>query len=216
MKLGLVSSTNDTFSLYKWNSYYSELYLLNMILLTIGLIIGTCGNATVIFVYQRGFKHKGQSWFLYFFFFLAIIDLMCVLVSATFNMLRLTRHVAFSDSWVCKLFVFSVRVILGHSLLIVTAIAVSSFKQICYNIKYPINTSHLRIFFICSGKVSAISYIPTFFLFSELSSFTKKTFPGTSVWRLIDTDACTLDRWNLAFIAVLHWIRAFIITALYV
>lgn len=87
---------------------------------------------------------------------------MCVLVSAPFNMLQLTRHVTFPGSWVCKLF-FLVRVILGLSLMIMTTIAVSRFQQICHIFKCPAKTSHLWTFVICYSIVSAISYIPTFF-----------------------------------------------------
>lgn len=137
---------------------------------------------------------------------------MCVLVSATFNMLKLTRHVTFPGSLVCKLF-FSVRVILGHSLMIVTAIAVSRFKQICHIIKCPIKTSYLRIFFVCSGIISALSCVPTFFF--ETVEIYKEYITGYKCME-IDTDARTLDRWKMTFIAVLYGICAFIITASYV
>lgn len=113
----VLSSKNDTFTLEIWNSYYSKLYLPNTILLTFWLIIGTLGNATVIFVYQRGLMNKGHGRF--FIPILATVDLMCVTVSATFNIVQITRRVTFPDSWICKLFFYSIRVILTYSMLII-------------------------------------------------------------------------------------------------
>lgn len=51
MKLGLVFLINDMFLFEKWNFYYNELYLLNMVFLIIGFLIGMFGNVIVIIVY---------------------------------------------------------------------------------------------------------------------------------------------------------------------
>lgn len=139
----VLSSKNDTFTLEIWNSYYSKLYLPNKILLTFWLIIGTLGNATVIFVYQRGLINIGHGRF--FIPILATVDLKCVSVSATFNIVQITRRVTFPDSWICKLFFYSIRVILTNSMLIMTVIAISRFQHICHIIKYQIKTFHLWI-----------------------------------------------------------------------
>lgn len=51
MKLGLVFLINDMFLFEEWNLYYNELYLLNMVFLIIGFLIGMFGNVIVIIVY---------------------------------------------------------------------------------------------------------------------------------------------------------------------
>lgn len=51
------------FSLGSWNTYYNELFLPNTILVVIGLIVGVIDNVTVICVYQKGLKNKGNGRF---------------------------------------------------------------------------------------------------------------------------------------------------------
>lgn len=169
MKSGLFFSTNETLSLDKWNSYYSELYLPNMILLTIKFIIETCGNATVICVYQRGLKNMHPSRL--FYTYLDNYKFNVCFSKCTFQ--HVATYKACNIPWFLGLQTFFlVRVILGLSLMIMTTIAVSRFQQICHIFKCPTKTSHLWTFVICYSIVSAISYIPTFFFyFSELSCF---------------------------------------------
>ncbi|XP_052692278.1 substance-K receptor-like [Crassostrea angulata] len=200
MKTGALSSKNDTFSLEKWNSYYSKLYLPNTVLLTIWLIIGTLGNATVIFVYQKGLKNKGHGRF--FIPILATVDLMCVSVSATFNIVQITGRVTFPDSWICKMFFYSIRVILTHSMLIMTVIAISRFQHICHIIKYQIKTFHLWIAIAGTGIFSMLSYIPTFFAFGTVEVY-KENITGYKC-KEIDNDAIALDKGSLYFMAVVH------------
>lgn len=90
--------------IYTWKMEFlpQQIIFTNTILLTFWLIIGTLGKATVIFVYQRGLKNNGQGRF--FIPILATVDLMCVSVSATFNIVQITRRVTFPDSWICQLF----------------------------------------------------------------------------------------------------------------
>ncbi|XP_052692277.1 pyroglutamylated RF-amide peptide receptor-like [Crassostrea angulata] len=212
MKSGSVSTINDTFSLEKWNSYYNELYLPNTVLLTIGLLIGTFGNATVIIVYQRGLKNKGHGRF--FIPILATIDLICVLLSATYNIVQITRHVTFPGSLVCKLFIYSIRVILGQSVMVMTAIAVTRLQQICQITKHQITKSHLRVFIVCAIIFCALSNIPTLFVFGTVKIY-KENITGYKCME-IDNDARALENGIMTFTGVFHALCLFIVFASYI
>lgn len=51
MNISVSFFENDVFLIEKWNFYYSELYLLNIIFIVIGFFVGIFGNVFVIFVY---------------------------------------------------------------------------------------------------------------------------------------------------------------------
>lgn len=208
----MVSTTNYTFSLEKWNSYYTELYLPNTVLLTVGLLVGMFGNATVIFVYQQGLKNKGHGRF--FIPILATIDLICVLLSAIYNIVQITRHVTFPGSWVCKLFVYSIRVILSQSAMLMAAIAVTRFQQICQITQRRITTSHLRIFIAFAGIFCALSNIPTLFVFGTVEVY-KENITGYKCME-IDNDARALGNGIWTFTGVFHVVCMFIVSVSYV
>lgn len=212
MKSGSVSAINDTFSLEEWNSYYNELYLPNTVLLTIGLLIGTFGNVTVIIVYQRGLKNKGHGRF--FIPILATIDLICVLLSAIYNIMQITRHVTFPGSWVCRLFIYSIRVILAQSVMLMAAIAVTRLQRICQITKRQITKSHLRMFIACAVIFCALSYIPTLFVFGTVKVY-KENITGHKCME-IDNDARALDNGILTSTGVFHALCMLIVFASYI
>lgn len=207
-----VHSSRSMFSLGSWNTYYTELFLPNTILVVIGLIVGVIGNVTVICVYQKGLKNKGNGRF--FIPILATVDLMCVSFSAVYHIIKLTHFVTFPNSWVCIFFYYSTRVIITYSIMIMTAIAVTRFHQICQIMKCQITTSRLQIFIICTGILSLISYIPTLFVFGTVEVY-KDNITGY-MCKEINNAARALDKGNLIFIAVLHGTCMFIITVSYV
>lgn len=184
-----VHSSKGMFSLDSWNTYYNELFLPNTILVVIRLIVGVIGNVTVICVYQQGLKNKGNGRF--FIPILATVVLMCVSFSAVYHILQLTYFVTFPNSWVCKFFYYSIRVIVTH-----------------------FTTSRLRIFIICTGILSFISYIPTLFVFGTVEVY-KDNITG-NMCKEINNTARALDKRNLIFSAVLHGTCMFIITVSYV
>ena len=207
-----VHSSRSMFSLGSWNTYYNELFLPNTILVVIGLIVGVIGNVTVICVYQQGLKNKGNGRF--FIPILATVDLMCVSFSAVYHIIQLTHFVTFPNSWVCKFFYYLIRVIITHSIMIMTAIAVTRFHQIGQIMKCQITTSRLRIFIICTGILSFISYIPTLFVFGTVEVY-KDNITGYMCKEIMNA-ARALDKGNLIFTAVLHGTCMFIITVSYV
>lgn len=207
-----VHSSKGMFSLDSWNTYYNELFLPNTILVVIRRIVGVIGNVTVICVYQQGLKNKGNGRF--FIPILATVVLMCVSFSAVYHILQLTYFVTFPNSWVCKFFYYSIRVIVTHSIMIMTAIAVTRFHQIGQIMKCQITTSRLRIFIICTGILSFISYIPTLFVFGTVEVY-KDNITG-NMCKEINNTARALDKRNLIFSAVLHGTCMFIITVSYV
>lgn len=161
----------------------------NTILVVIGLIIGVIGNVTVICVYQIGLKNKGNGCF--FIPIMATVDLMCVSFSAVYHIIKFTHFVTFPNSWVCKFFYYSTRVIITYSIMIMTAIAVTRFHQICQIMKCQITTSWLRIFIMFLQEYFLLSHIFPHFSFSELLKFTKTTSLGTCARKLITQP----DRW---------------------
>lgn len=139
---------------------------------------------------------------------------MCVLFSAVYYILQLAHFVTFPSSLVCKFFHCTIRVIVTHSIMIMTAIAVTRFHQICQIMKCQITTSRLRIVIICTGILSFISHIPTLFVFGTVEVY-KDNITGY-MCKEINNAARALDKGNLIFIAVLHGTCMFIITVSYV
>lgn len=80
--------------------------------------------------------------------------------------------------------------------------------------KCQITTSRLRIFIICTGILSFISYIPTLFVFGTVEVY-KDNITGY-MCKEINNAARALDKGNLIFTAVLHGTCMFIITVSYV
>lgn len=93
-----VHSSRSMFSLGSWNTYYTELFLPNTILVVIGLIVWVIGNVIVICVYQKKIKKQRKRSF--FIPILATVVLMCVSFSAVYHILQLTHFVTFPNSWV--------------------------------------------------------------------------------------------------------------------
>lgn len=212
MNVSASPSENDVFSLEKWNSYYSELYLPNTILIAIGLFVGISGNATVIFVYQRGLKNKGQGRF--FIPILATVDMASVTASSIYNIVQITRHVTFPGSLICGFFVYIIRVILAYSTMIMTAIAVTRCLKICRTVNYKIRTLHLWIFIASAGLFSLISNIPALFVYGIVEVY-KKNVTGY-MCKEIDNEAHILDKGNVIFIGLFHGTNILIITVSYV
>lgn len=203
---------NDVFSIEKWNFYYSELYLPNTILIAIGLFVGISGNAFVIFVYQRGLKNKGQGRF--FIPILATVDLASVTACSIYNIVQITRHVTFPGTLICRFFVYIIRVILAHSTMIMTAIAVTRCLKICQIINHKIRTFHLWIFIASAGIFSFISNIPVLFAFGVVEVY-KKNVTGY-MCKEIDDEAHILDKGNMIFIGLFHGANILIMTVSYV
>lgn len=80
--------------------------------------------------------------------------------------------------------------------------------------KCQITTSRLRIFIICTGILSFISYIPTLFVFGTVEVY-KDNITGY-MCKEINNAARALDKGNLIFTAVLLGTCMFIITVSYV
>lgn len=77
-------STNETCLLQRWNSFYSDQYLLNTFIIAFGILIGLKGNPVVTYNYiPRRIKTNGHGRF--FIRILATMNLICVSVSSTYS-----------------------------------------------------------------------------------------------------------------------------------
>lgn len=122
-----------------------------------------------------------------------------------YNCVQITRHVTFSSSWICKFFVYTIGAILTHSIMIITAIAITTFHRISHFIKCKLKIYHLQIFFAGERLSSMISYSNTL-CFCNCRSVQRNCYL-IQVYE-IDNDACTLEKWNsylLQFCMELVW-----------
>ena len=201
----------EEFSLDQWNSYYTDLYLPNTILIAVGLFIGFSGNVLVILVYQRGLKDQGHG--RYFIPMLAKSDLACITVSSVYNIVQITRHVTFPDFGLCKLFIYGIRVILANSTLIMVMIAVSRYQQICKRFKCRVKSCHWKILFAVAEIIILVTHSPTFFAVGTVEVH-KNNVTGY-MCKEIDDRAYQAEWTMLIYIGVFHVTGILIISVSY-
>lgn len=108
--------------------------------------------------------------------------------------LNLCKRQCYIQHIVCKLFVYTSDAILTHSIMIMTAIAITTFHRISQCIKCQLKIYHLQIFFAGEMNFSMISQSNTL-CFCTCRSVPRKCYL-IQVYE-IDNDACTLEKWNL-------------------
>ena len=202
---------NQHFSLAHWNSYYSELYLPNTILIALGLFIGIGGNVLVIFVYQRGLKDKGHG--RYFIPMLAKSDLACITVSSLYNIVQITRHVTFPDSWICKSFLYILRVVLANSTFIMTVIAVNRYQHICKRFKWDFTSRNLKIFIILAELFILTSNLSPLFTYGTVT-VNRDNVTGY-MCKEVDDEALQVERKMIIFTGIYHSVEICLICVSY-
>ncbi|OWF46008.1 growth hormone secretagogue receptor type 1-like [Mizuhopecten yessoensis] len=117
----------------QWNIDLRTTLMPIIILLLIYLLIGTCGNTIVIYIYKFRFREYNED--RYFIPVLAMVDLFASVVCPTGEIISYFNPVKYTNCVVCKFFQTMEHFASGYSAILLTVVAINRYRAICRPLK---------------------------------------------------------------------------------
>lgn len=188
--------SNITFS--EWNDEITRSLIPNIIVLSVYLVLGICGNFIVLLVY--GFQFKEPSEERYFIPVLATFDMTATLYLAVNYIFQCFNQVTFSNNFGCKTLVFITGLATTNPVFILVIIAVQRYMKICVPFKQSMSILMKRMALVLTNVVSLLYAMPLPFVYGSV--------PYRSVRYGISGMRCGRLREGHAFMSNLHAIVA--------
>jgi hypothetical protein len=123
------NTENSTYLLDKWTGELARGLIPNNVILSLYIVTGLLGNATVILIYT--FKMRGSKEDRYFIPFLAMTDLLASLICASLAIAQNMMQAKFNNTHLCKAWCFFAVFSTSTSVFILLGIAVHRYLKVC-------------------------------------------------------------------------------------
>ncbi|KAK3098558.1 hypothetical protein FSP39_020620 [Pinctada imbricata] len=151
--------------LLEWNTELSVDRIPNSVILILYIIVGIVGNSAVIFVYKSKMKVKQDN--RYFILFLAELDLIAVVISASYTLFLNFYMVLPKGGGVCKTFSFISQMTAITSCFVLMYIAIHRYKLVCHPLKKQLSLCWKKVLLGISVVVGAVLSFPVLFFYGE-------------------------------------------------
>ncbi|XP_045164297.2 orexin receptor type 2-like isoform X2 [Mercenaria mercenaria] len=145
--------------------HYNEIQALRyfpvFVFLVIIMIVGTVGNALVLYVYRKRFRKTSSN---YFIVSMAVFDLLACLIGLPTELYDLRFSYTFYNSALCKIFRYSNTVVTYGSAIILVQIAFDRYFKICRPLMM-IELYKIKAMCISAGIIAVLISIPALVLF---------------------------------------------------
>ncbi|GAB1603676.1 cholecystokinin receptor type A-like [Argonauta hians] len=122
------NSSGNIASILELNRLKVRDYIPVLLYISIGIVIGTTGNAAVIYVYSRKMERTGTNRFVVM---LGACDFLSCVFSMPMELLRVSQPHIFSGQAACKLSLLIASAIAIDSGLIIFAISIDRYRRMC-------------------------------------------------------------------------------------
>lgn len=161
----MMTSTISSHDLEEALNNYDEIQALRyfpvFVFLLIIMVIGTGGNALVLFVYCKRFRKTSSN---YFIVSMAVFDLLACLIGLPTELYDLRFSYTFYNSAVCKIFRYTNTVVVYGSAIILIEIAFDRYFKICRPLML-IELYKIKAMCISAGVIAIFISIPALVLF---------------------------------------------------
>lgn len=124
----LNNSTGNIANILELNRLKVRDYIPVLLYISIGIVIGTTGNAAVMYVYSRKMERTGTNRFVVM---LGACDFLSCVFSMPMELLRVSQPHIFSGQGACKLSLLIASAIAIDSGLIIFAISIDRYRRMC-------------------------------------------------------------------------------------
>ena len=184
----------NNITLSEWNMEITNILLPNIVMLSVYLALGTCGNFFVLMVYA--FQMKKQSDERYFIPILAFFDMIATIYLGVHYIFQCFNQTTFSNNILCKTLVFFVANTTYTSVLILSLIAIQRYMKVCKPLKPSMSISMKRTALFLAIILSL--------LFALILPFVYGTIPYHSIKHGIVGKRCGRLKDGNAFISTLY------------
>ncbi|XP_052062424.1 cholecystokinin receptor-like [Mytilus californianus] len=132
----------NNITLSEWNEEITNSLLPNIIILSVYLALGTCGNVFVLLVYA--FQMKKPSDERYFIPVLAFFDMVATIYLGVHYIFQCFNQTTFSNNILCKTLVYFVASTTYTSVFILSIIAIQRYMKVCMPLKPSMSISIKR------------------------------------------------------------------------
>ncbi|XP_052059658.1 cholecystokinin receptor-like [Mytilus californianus] len=150
----------------QWNDMITKSLIPNIVILSIYIVLGTCGNILVLSVYT--FQMKGLSDERYFIPILSVFDMVVTIYCGLFLIIQCFHQVTFSNNILCKTAQFFAGLTTFIPILLLLIIAVQRYLKVCMPHKPVMSLRVKRIALILTIVISLICAFPLPFVYGSV------------------------------------------------
>ncbi|CAC5397806.1 CCKAR [Mytilus coruscus] len=160
------SNTSNIITFSEWNDEITTSLIPNIIVLSVYLVLGICGNFIVLLVYA--FQIKRPSDERYFIPVLAAFDMIATLYLTVNYIFQCLNQVTFSNDFVCKILAFCTGLTTFNPISILVIIAVQRYMKICFPFKQSMSILMKRSSLVFTNVISLLYAIPLPFVYGSV------------------------------------------------
>ncbi|XP_063442512.1 cholecystokinin receptor-like [Mytilus trossulus] len=178
-----ITDTTNNITVSKWNDEIVTSLIPNLIVTSVYLVLGICGNVLVLFVYT--FKMKKRSDERYFIPVLAVFDLVATFYIGSYDVFQCLHQVNFSNDILCKAAQYFVGVNTFMPITILIIIAFQRYVKICMPLKQAMPPSMKKTLLSFAILLSILIALPLPFVYGVIPfQSTDKTITGMRCGRI--------------------------------
>ncbi|CAC5397802.1 CCKAR [Mytilus coruscus] len=180
----------NNITLSEWNEEITNSLLPNIIILSVYVALGTCGNVFVLLVYA--FQMKKPSDERYFIPVLAFFDMVATIYLGVHYIFQCFNQTTFSNNILCKTLVFFVANTTYTSVFILSIIAIQRYMKVCMPLKPSMSISIKRTALFVAIIISLLFSLTLPFVYGTIPYHsTKYGILGMRCGRLKEGNAFT-------------------------
>ncbi|CAG2206925.1 CCKBR [Mytilus edulis] len=155
----------DNITVSQWNDMITKTLIPNIVILSIYIVLGTCGNVLVLLVYS--FQMKEPSDERYFIPILAAYDLIATIYCGVY-IIQCLNQVTFTHNILCKTTQFFVGLTTFVPVLLLVIIAVQRYLKVCLPLKRELTLHVKRTALILIIVMSSLVALPIPFVYGSV------------------------------------------------
>ncbi|VDI61701.1 Hypothetical predicted protein [Mytilus galloprovincialis] len=156
----------ENITVSEWNNIISESLIPNIVILTIYVILGTCGNVLVLLVYS--FQMKESSDERYFIPILAAFDMIATIYCGIFMIIQSLYQVIFTHNILCKTAQFFIGFTTYIPVLLLLIIAIQRYMKLCRPLKPAMPLHVKRTTLILAIVISFLGALPLPYIYGSI------------------------------------------------
>ncbi|CAC5397803.1 unnamed protein product [Mytilus coruscus] len=193
-----INNTFNNITLSEWNEEITNSLIPNIIILSVYLALGTCGNVFVLLVYA--FQMKKPSDERYFIPVLAFFDMIATIYLGVHYIIQCFYQTTFSNNILCKTLVFFVANTTYYSVFILFTIAIQRYMKLCMLQKPSISISMRRTALFLAIILSFLFALPLPFTYGTIQhQSTKYGISGMRCGRLKEGNDLIMTLYSIGF-----------------
>ncbi|XP_063443186.1 growth hormone secretagogue receptor type 1-like [Mytilus trossulus] len=188
----------NNITLSEWNMEITTSLLPNIIILSVYLVLGICGNVFVLMVYA--FQMKKVSDERHFIPILAFFDMIATLYLGVHYIVQCFYQTTFSNNILCKTLVFFVANTTYYSVFILFIIAIQRYMKLCMLQKPSMSILMRRTALFLAILLSALFALPLPFIYGTIKyQSTDYGISGMRCGRLKEGSGVIMTLYSIGF-----------------